>query len=413
MRFDLVGEVYLSELLLAGLLPFLLLSRGGLRRCRPLIPFLVLGGAWLAAQVAADIVRESDLYDFARGWANIVVFLVDACSLYLLLHGSRGRFVLFALGLALGKILVPWLAPTEYSGEFPWKFGVGPGIALLAALAGLWRPLAWNRLLAVTPLLAVGAYSLFVGSRLLFGCALLASVFTLAQPLLLRWFGGGGGKPAIQPIILFLAVALPVSLASVEIYRYAGAGYLDERSQMIFERQSQGDFGILLAGRPNFFASIPAILDSPVLGHGSKAKDPNLAYRILDARSYGYEVPLMPTWHTNLIPTHSMLFGAWVEAGVLGGLFWIWSFLLAAAVLANLCLSREPLSPLIFYLGILQLWNIIFSPFGGDARLTTAFTFCLLIVVRQVLRKRAAGHRAPIGGPGPQSPGGRIRGSLG
>ena len=412
-RFEAIGQVYLSELALAGLLPFLLFLRGGLLRNRAMLVGLALAATWLAAQVASDVVRETDFRDYARGWANIALFVVDICSLYLLLHGSRRRFVLFALGLALGKILSPWLMPVQFADEYPWKFGIGSGVTLLAALAASWRPIDRVPVLAVAPLLAVSAYSLVVGFRSMFACGLLACAYAVAQRLLPGQPAGARTAPAFLRVAGFLAGSLLVGLSTLEIYRLAAnAGFLDERSTLTFERQSQGEFGLLPGGRSAIFAAVPAILDSPVIGHGSKAKNPDYASRILDARRFGYEPTPMPTWHTGLIPTHSMLLGTWVEAGVLGSFFWFWFSLLIVATLANLCRSREPLSVLIFYLGVTQLWHILFSPFGGDARLTTAFTLCLFIVVRQVLRRGAAGSPAPAEHR-PSAPKPHIRGAQG
>ena len=411
VRFEAVGQVYLSELALAALLPFLLFLRGSLLRNRTMLVFLTLVAMWLAGQVVADVVRETDFRDYARGWANIGLLLVDVFSLYLLLYGSRRRFVLFAFGLALGKILSLWLAPGDFADEYPWKFGIGTGVTLLAALAGTWRLISRIPILAVAPLLAVSTYSLAVGFRSMFACGLLACAYALAQRLLAVPPFGARTATTFPRVAALLAGSLLVGLGVLEVYQFAAkAGFLDERSLTTFERQSQGEFGIFPGGRTAIFAAVPAVLDSPIVGHGSKAKDPDYASRILDARRYGYQPSLMPSWHTGLIPTHSMLLGAWVEAGVLGIFFWLWFALLMVTVLANLCRSREPLSVLVFYLGVTQLWHIAFSPFGGDMRLTTAFTLCLFVVVRQVLRQGPAGGRAPTG-HGPSLPRPLIRGS--
>ncbi len=386
VRFQVIGEVYVSEVLLAGLLPFLLTTRGHLLRNPTVLAFVGLIGLWLFAQVLTDVVRETDFFDYARGWANIVVFLVNACALYLLLYGSRRRFVLFAFGLALGKLLSYWLTPSIFAEAHPWKFGSAQGIVLLAILVPLWRPIKWSPMLATAPLLAVGIYSLIVGFRSMFACALIASLSLLAQ----RFFCRSPRPLRVNPPFLaigLLAGTLLAALGTLELFELSvSKGYVDEQTAQTFEFQSQGQFGILAGGRSGLFAAIPAILDSPILGHGSKAKSAYYAARIMDARDYGYMVHMSVPLHGDLIPSHSMLFGTWVEAGIGGIFFWIWFALLIVAVLANLCVAREPLSLLIFYLGFTQLWHIPFSHFGGDQRLTTAFVLCLLVVVRQVLR---------------------------
>ena len=408
LRFQVVGEVYVSEILLAGLLPFLLITRNHLLRNPTALAFLGLIGLWLSAQILTDIVRETDFLDYSRGWANIAAFMVNACALYLLLQGSRRRFVLFALGLALGKLLSFWLAPTLFADTYPWKFGIGNGVALLAVLAGLWRPIRWNPILATAPLLAVGAYSLVVGFRSMFACALLASLALFAQGLLCLSPRGSRVKPAFL-VTGWLACSLLAGLGVLELYKLAASeGYMDEVSTATFALQNQGDLGVLIGGRIAVFSSIPAILDSPILGHGSKAKDPYYAGLILEGRNYGYEIG-MGLHHSyqyeSRIPTHSMLLGTWVQAGIGGVFFWICFALLIVATLANLGAAREPLSLLIFYLGFAQLWHIPFSPFAGEHRLMTAFTLCLFVAARQVLRNSGSA----ISGVAPPVPHGKPR----
>ncbi len=412
VNFNMVGQIHPSELALIGLLPFLLFHRGHLLRARVVRICMALVGLWLGGQVATDIIRGTDLYDYARGWMNIAMYLGITCSLYLLLHGSRRRFILFALGLALGQFLTPWTAPNDFTEDYPWKFGIGNGVALFAVLAGLWRPASRFPALAVSPLLAVAAYSLTVGFRSLFGTALLGAIFTMMQQLLPRRPSGARVTSLFRPVAGFWAAFLLLGLGSLEIYEYAaGKGLMDERSLMTFERQSQGDLGVLLGGRNAIFSAGPAIANSPIVGYGSKAKNPDYVARITDMAKYGYEPVLERGWETGLIPTHSALLGAWVEAGILGIFFWIWFSLLISATIAILSRAREPLSLLIFYMGITQLWHIFYSPFGGNHRLTAAFALCLFMIVWQVLCGGAMQRPAPTDKPSRHTLDMRIQGS--
>ncbi len=388
VRLQAIGVVYVSEIALAGLLPFLLISRGHLLRNPTVLTFLGLIGLWLFAQILSDITHETDFFNYARGWANIAVFLVNLCALYLLLHGSRRRFVLFALGLALGGILGSWIMPLEYFEMRQWnqwKFGIGEGVALLAVLAGLWHPIRRNAVLATLPLLAVSAYSLAVGYRSMFAVALIASLALLAQSLMRRAPSLSRAKSAF-PAIGLLAGSLLAGLGSIEIYKLAATkGYLNESSRQVYETQAQGELGLLVGGRSSVFVSIPMILDSPILGYGSKTEEIDYATSSLSLRDYGYLVN--PEAVPRRSVSHSMILGTWMEAGIGGVFFWICFVLLIVVTLGNLYLAREPLSLLIFYLGFSQLWHMAFSPFAGAHRLTTAFTFCLFAVALQVLGK--------------------------
>ena len=380
------GRVFAPELLLIGLLPFLLLVRG--RMLAEPLPrtFLALLALWLAGQILTDLVRETELRDYARGWSKIVFTALNFCALYLLLHGSRRRLVLFGLGLATGEVLSHAIAPSVFAQSHPWKFGMGPPAALLAALSAMWRPLSSLPLLPAMPLFLICAYSTLVGARALAGIALSASFYILVQQVL-----GRRNDDFVRPSTLrvFLFGATGVTLAAFLLYAFDLAietGYVLEEVAATTRRQSEGAFGLLLGGRSELFASGRAVMDSPLLGHGSWAKSPDYAARILDARLQGYAVHLTSHFETDLIPTHSHLMGAWVEAGILGIAVWLWSFVFVVRVLAHLYRIREPLGPLVAFFGFLILWDILFSPFGAERRLTLPFALVLMMSTWDALR---------------------------
>ena len=388
MEFSAVGRIFVPELVLIGLLPFLLMTRG--RMLADPLPrtFLVLAALWLASQVLTDLVRETDFRDYSRGWAKIAFTAANFCSLYMLLHGSRRRIVLFALGLAVGGFLSFLLNPSAFAEDHPWKFGIGPPAALLAALASLWPPIRRVPFLPALPLLAVGAYSMAVGFRSLAGIALLASIYLLVQQI-----AGRRHRRPVAPspgrALLFFAAGVALTAVVLKVYEQAAArGYVSERARWTYERQDSGSFGILLGGRSEIYASARAVVDSPFIGHGSWARDAGYAARVLELRLLGYDLHSSTRLDSDLIPTHSHLMGGWVEAGILGAVFWLWVLLLVFRVLSNLYLIREPLGPLIAFIGIMMLWDVVFSPFGAERRLTLPFDVVLMMFAWDVLRAR-------------------------
>jgi O-antigen ligase len=68
---------------------------------------------------------------------------------------------------------------------------------------------------------------------------------------------------------------------------------------------------------------------------------------------------------------------AWVESGILGGICWIYIFLLAFRAVLQLGALRPPMAPLYSYLLVWFLWDILYSPFGSVNRIWAAF-FVLL-----------------------------------
>ena len=390
MEIEIVGRIFVSEIVLIGLLPFLLLARGRMLAAPMPAMFLALAALWLAGQIVTDLVRETEFRDYARGWTRIAFTVLNFCAIYLLVHGSRYRFVLFALGLACGGLLSYLINPSEFAEEWPWKFGIGLSTAVIAALVSLSRPMATIPFLPALPLLLVCAYSVTVGSRALAGVTFAASFYVLFQQM----FGRRSDAPtrgSLGRILLFCAAG--VGLAGFLLGAFGLAvekGYTDERSAQIFERQREGGLGLLFGGRSEIFASAQAVMDRPILGHGSWAKNPDYVVRILDARLHGYDIHYMSRLDMDLIPTHSHLMGAWVEAGILGALLWMWVIFLVLRVLSTLYLSREPLGPLIALIGFLMLWDVLFSPFGAERRLTVPFSLVLMMFAWDVLQARVA-----------------------
>jgi O-antigen ligase len=152
----------------------------------------------------------------------------------------------------------------------------------------------------------------------------------------------------------------------------------------ILGRQAQGDLGVLLGGRSEILIASQAIMDSPLIGHGSWAKDPHYSYLYAELK-FGPNGGDIPFLRNELIPSHSVIFGAWVESGIVGALFWAGVLILVAKVLLRLFSSDDPLVPVIAFIGFLMLWDIFFSPFGADRRFTLAFFVVLMTLVYPAL----------------------------
>jgi len=366
--YRLVGQLYLSEFILAALIPMLLLSEGWRLGDRQARKFLVLAAIWLCAQCATDLVRHTSFQDYARGWSKIGFTIVDFGALYMLLR-SRRQIVIFAAGLVAGTVLMFFAAPNVYAAEEPWKFGLGPAVTVgivLLAMAGkrlVWPPAA---------LAGAAVLNIVMGFRSAGGICFLTAVFLWVQRYRSRQVRSGRGARPSQAIALFVVVCAAGWLMIRTYERAAESGVLGEAAEKKYEAQGSGRYGLLLGGRSETLISLEAISDSPVIGHGSWAKDPRYAAAYWQrAGLLGYHQG--PGEETDLIPTHSHLFGAWVESGLPGAVFWIWCFLLALRALLRLFAENDRLSPLIVFIAVSFMWDILFSPYGGLARLSAMF----------------------------------------
>jgi len=387
------GRLFAPELILLFLLPGLLLKRGRFLLAKLPKTLLVLGFLWLASQILTDVFRSTPFVDWSRGWAKISLFLLDFSALYLLIRGSRSRMLLFLVGIAAGQVLAYFFAPSAYALTYPWKFGYGPPVTLVIVILVNVGAIRRHLLLQVALLLSIGVVNLALGSRGVFLICALAAAYVLTS----GWysFQVPAGRPRRRKR-LWLAVTalLVVGYSAGAGYAYAAQhGWLGQASATKYATQSAGKYGVFVGGRVDVLVSGQAILDSPVLGHGSWAKDWKYQ-NLLSARlaQLGYPDQATPSEAQGLIPSHSYLLGAWTESGVLGALFWGWVLVMTVRAMKQTYGLSEPLTPMIAFVTLTLLWSILFSPFGAQERLYAAFFIVVVLsFARPALRARAHG----------------------
>lgn len=378
---DLVGQLYLTDLFLTALLPILLFRYG--RRLSRRLPrkAIILLILWLLAQVVTDLIRGSAPNDYLRGWAMIAFTLSNFCTLYLLMVGKRRRLVLFAVGAALGQIASYVLAPSDYALADHWKFGYGDSVSWLLVLVAVGlakgRRFAWFWSAAI--LMLVALLNIFMGFRSAGGVAFLASFYVAAQAF--TGLRSASMHIRLRQMVMFGIIAVVGAWSVLQVYQYsAQEGWLGKSAQQKYEAQDTGKYGLIIGGRSEILVSSRAILNSPVIGYGSWAKDCRYASMYAELKQEaGYAPQGEGEQDSCLIPTHSALFGAWVQAGILGAMFWVWGLTLPVRALTQLYAARERLSPLVALFAFLMIWNILFSPFGGEQRFLMPFSMVLMM----------------------------------
>ncbi len=388
-----VGRLFLSEILLLGALPLLLMDRDRRPFPRGLKILLILGLIWLWGQVLTDLYRASVFVDFSRGWVRIAFTLINLLAMFLLIDGNRRRIILFAGGIAVGSCVQYFLNPNFFADVEPWKFGYGPPITMAVVLLAIWQPVYRWRLLSPALLVAIGVVNLGQNYRSLAGICFLTAGYILLQQLLLsarlRRARISAGR-----VVLLVGAGLVLSVTALSAYGYAAKrGYLGAEASSKYEYQSSGRFGVLLGGRPQVIAEVKAIGDAPILGHGSWAKDRRYSLQLInDLLAAGYRsdpATLYGLTHTDYIPTHSYLLGAWVEAGILGTAFWIGVIVISAGVVFTYYRVSDSLTPLLMFLTIGLAWNLLFSPYGAEQRITVPFAIVVLLYAQARIAESA------------------------
>jgi len=405
-----IGDIPICELILIPSLPLLFtMNPHRLRlRQRRIGVILSLMFLWLLGQIVTDVYRSTASRDWLRGDANIVFFILDMIGLAILLKGNMRRQMILFFGLAIGLGLAPILEPSLFTGEgTALKFGYAWTILYLATLASchFYR----RRQYFLAGLFLIGDI-IFNGLHNFRTVTLTMFVATcLVLPIIPEKIGQfrilpKGQTPARVLTVLGIAL-ISGALTGKVMTTLAASGLLGAEAQWKNQQQTSAGWGILIGGRPEIIVSARAVMDSPILGHGSWAKDPKYVAMLNEIEAeYGMQV-LDPQGerYAGLIPAHSHLMGAWVNAGIVGAIFWIYILVSTLKSIVRASLARIPVKPVYVCLLTLLLWDILFSPFGGLRRVTVSFFIVIICEIldpdnsaRQMARRAFARAQFPM-----------------
>ena len=373
VKINVIGEIYIGEVLALVALPFLLLKR----RVDRNIAFVIgLAVFWSAGQFISDLINQTDRNLSVKGVMAPLVFAATIGSTMILFDRYPKRMPSLLLGVALTLFVDVIFTPTPEQIFEPWKWGYG--------VATLGVGLVWLSFFRARSLLLMSLAVLAF-----FVACILASARSLAMiPLagfaayvfwhtdiarsFKRWLTGRFGPLKIAALVIAVTWALNTGLTA-----FFSSGVLDPFLEPTvsakYKQQASADVGLLLAGRSESLISIQAYLDAPIVGHGSWAQDKSGYISRYTALLYklGISDNLNNDDATDLalIPAHSYLFGALVWSGLAGGIFWIaFTFRVIKRYL-----KFATRLPLYFHVGLVNLlWNLFFSPFGADARWAVA-----------------------------------------
>jgi hypothetical protein len=369
---QLVGRLYVGELILfvCGLgLPLLYRDLRTPREGLLLAWFFALAVLYLFGLVATDLYRDTPFTDYARGWARALVYLGDFAGLVVLAYRRPVRLVLFVAGTAVSQ-----LALTAF-GFWPadWKFGYAYPVTALVLIFINSR----KHVLSFLALNGLGLAHLLMDFRSFGALCIVAAVLAYMK----------GSPSGLRPRLTAMAMATAAVAAFSFIY-LSGPGLAADAYGLIVRRE--GSNIERLAG---LIVAAGTIKESPVIGRGSWAKSDEAldTWALLQeqlggprsAESIQQQALLSPEGAT--IRAHSMILQGWVEAGVVGLLFFGFSFGAAVKMLSALVSARVVgrYYALVCFFGLSLLWALLMSPFAGVSRLHTAMSFSLLFVLRR------------------------------
>jgi hypothetical protein len=187
-------------------------------------------------------------------------------------------------------------------------------------------------------------------------------------------------------VFAVIAASLMI-LTTVKSYSYlAACGYLGEpaKEKYLMQVSSPEEGFSLLDSRNEAYFVMPKIIESPLIGWGSWAKD--LSYvRIksneLSQINKGYIGKSAD--EEGLIPTHSHILSGALEAGLFGGIFWLYVLWLCMrnAIFLNMIKENKTLWSVLVFITALTVWDILFSPFSGSRRVEMGFFLCVQTLI--------------------------------
>jgi hypothetical protein len=392
----LVGQLPVAEIIVIPLLPFLLLTQWKkvMREdLRPVYWLLLVG---LFSQGMTDLYRRTQAVDQLSTDASILFFAMDIMFLAALTSGNDRRKSLFFIGFGIGVILGTRFEPLGWAPDYPWKFGYGPGVILLVVMLSCYFYRSRAYPVVVFLLAAIMAVNLVENFRspILF----LLVTIALVIPVIPERIGRlqllpRSGRVARVLVLACMGLAAG-GMAEAAIAWATNIGLAGESAREKNRAQMESKGGLLFGGRPEIFVSTIAVLDSPLLGHGARAKDYKYRDMLADINTER-NLPDNPAFDIELfqglIPTHSHLIGAWVSGGILASLVWFYLFWIAIRSVIEVASQRPPLAPLYGYLLTMFLWDIWFSPFGSSERPREAGLIIIMVDLLQfsVARSRS------------------------
>ncbi len=381
-----VGQLYISEIILIAFLPiFIILHPKRAFRPRLNLTFGLMG-LWLISQVLTDIYRSTGMQDWMRGDANIIFFAADLLGLSILLGNSQRRRIIFIAGLAIGSIIGSKFEPMFDSSDDPWKwiYSMGTNLAILLVSCYFYR----SRRYLITGLLLAGIAAVNLVMNFRSPVLMLLVTMVLVLPIVPERIGRlrllpRAGSVARFAVLAGLALGAAGAAAGL-VHVATSAGWVSEDAQAKNEIQSQSKGGLLLSGRPELYVSSVAVWDSPILGHGSWAKDfkyTEMLYDIGNTYGFGNGGNLQGEEDSSLglIPTHSHLMGAWVQAGILGAVFWAYILWLVFKGMVRVLIAQSAVTPLYTWMFINLFWAIPFSPFANTSRVSEALIIVIIV----------------------------------
>lgn len=353
--FNFFGTVYASELVaLVSLAIF------GARRVLPrtvdarriIAGFSIV----LLGLLLSDLWNSTPIGDALRGWANPTLAAVNFLFLLALLRRRPDAVLLVLAGISFGNLTSGELQTTgssALSANFV-KESVVPTLTPAILVLSFYLAKVRNRAAGLL-FLSSGLMYLALGARSAGLVLIIAGTLVFLGGRLLRY-----GLPGLVAITAAILPLTYVAFNTYVNYVLSEGGSGNSAWQVAMMKNPFDPAEWIIHGRTDAIVALHAIMDKPLLGHGSWAKDVTGAYSELGAQLRQVE----RVSYSDLIRGHSVILTAAVWGGVTSLLGIMIVFIATIRGIYPLIKSDSALQPIALALTIDFLWNFLFSPFG-------------------------------------------------
>lgn len=346
----------------------------------PIRQLLLLAVVWFLAQLLSDLLQDTLPENMARGGGRSLVTIILVVGYFSIVADKITNIIASFISISFGLLIGYLIEPNEYAIDDPWKFGYGYSVTMFLIVAArfFWTLRPHGIAIAVTVCVAASGLNFIMGFRSVAVTSFMTALLIGLSPF------GGLARRVPNVVLAFAAVVLVAGVGGLTA-AYSGwaqSGVLGDVEQEKYWNQV-GSQGVLLSGRAEILVSSQAIMERPWLGFGSWAANDrysDLFKDIVGAANFS-------VLDDDLIPSHSHLFGAWVEGGVFAALFWIYALVLVGRAFVAM-VRHAFFDPVVVFVLVNVVWAILFSPYGLQNRAMSCFA---IVVAATVLRlaKRA------------------------
>jgi hypothetical protein len=345
---------------------------------------------FLIFQVISDIFNRTDLQNASRGAANILVAILVFNFLVTLLNKSQYAIIYFLIGQILSLILfTPSNEGLSLEDMGFFKFRLAPilnNVVLIVAFLVIENRKNKGYFLFFL-FLIYGLFCMAYDYRsngmlmILTGTILTMNKFIIrfrrSNILLFSIF--------ILSVFQFLYVFYVNEVISGEI------GGKHSKEQLANLENPYNPINLLLSGRTEVYGATMAIKDKPFIGFGSWAEDKKGKYTKIILKLKGQLDKSSTTYNKQgrlIIPSHSVLFGAWVSAG-LGAficIFFIFFIFIKRGfyLLKSPYLYNNPILPIIIFFLLNGFWTFLFSPLPHIRQTLPIFVGLVVVIYGQI-----------------------------